>query len=68
MCCSQEDQHLFELSVAQLPITIKPRFARVMATFMRLGSVTKPRRPSLLQRTVLNTMTCQFMFFDESHP
>lgn len=32
------------------------RRARVMATFMRRGSVTKPRRPRSLQRTVENTI------------
>lgn len=58
MYFNQEAQYLFDDNVALLPTTTKPRFARVKATFIRLGSVTNPSRLSSLQRTVVNTITC----------
>ena len=44
-------------SVSAWPMTISPRRARVIATFMRRASDRNPSRPCVLLRTVLNTIT-----------
>ena len=44
-------------SVVLLPITIRPRFALVIATFKRRASDRNPTRPSVLHLTALKMMT-----------
>jgi len=53
----------FLLRVAELPITNKKCFARVIATFILLSSTRKPRLPFKLAELLLLTQLIMMMSF-----